>query len=90
MKDERQKYKELVERKEQAEEAPRTFAEFTGIMDEILEKIDKVQSTTALHRLINPIFLNFSTDKKNVVNYTLKQPFDRLESENISQCGHEG
>lgn len=81
---------ELKAKKAKVSKAPLTFKEFSEIMDKIPDDIKKVQSTTEKHAYIAPIFLNFSVSAKKVENYTLKQPFEGLFNEKLSECGDDG
>ena len=81
---------ELKSRKEKVGKAPLTFEEFSEIMDGLSAKIKKVQSTTEKDALVAPVFLNFSVSAKNVEKYTLNSPFDRLISDDFSECGDGG
>ena len=80
-------FEELLSKKAKINKSPIDFKEFTEIMDALPAKMSKVQSTTELNALISKIFLNFTVDTKNVVNYTLKSPFDRLINDNFSKGG---
>lgn len=81
---------ELKAKKVRVSKASLTFKEFSEIMDKIPDDIKKVQSTTEKHAYIAPIFLNFSVSAKKVENYTLKQPFEGLFNEKLSECGDGG
>jgi len=79
-------YEELISKKSKVTKSPITFNEFTEIMDSITTKLNKVQSTTKLNAIISKVFSNFSIDGKNVVSYTLNEPFDKLISDDFSKC----
>ena len=81
---------ELLSKKTKVSKSPITFEEFTAIMEALPDKLDKVQSTTELNAHISKIFLNFSVDTKNVVNYTLNEPFSGLISKDFSNCDPTG
>ncbi len=78
---------ELKSKKDKVGKAPLTFSDFSEIMDALPAKIKKVQSTTEKDALVAPIFLNFFVSAKNVEKYTLNSPFDRLISDDFSECG---
>lgn len=80
-------YEELLSKKEKVNKAPLSFEEFTQIMEVIPAKLDKVQSSTEINSILSKIYLNFTVDAKNVVNYTLKQPFEGLFNEKLSIGG---
>lgn len=78
---------EVRSKKDKVNKAPLTFKEFMEVIDDLPSKIKRVQTTTEKHALIAPMFLNFSVSAKKVENYTLKQPFEGLFNEKLSECG---
>jgi hypothetical protein len=81
---------ELEQRKTNISKSPLVFEEFIKVIDQITEKIAKVQSTVQLDSISSKIFLNFSVSHKNVEKYMLKAPFGTLEQcdeTNVSSGG---
>lgn len=78
---------EVKAKKEKVNKAPLTFKEFVAVMEDLPAKIKRVQSTTEKHALIAPMFLNFSVSAKKVEKSTLKQPFEGLFNEKLSEGG---
>lgn len=75
---------ELIAKKANINKAPLTFQEFTVVMENITDRIRRVQSTTELNSIISKIFSNFTVSSKEVCKYRLNQPFDTLEETKVS------
>ena len=75
---------ELLAKKTNISKAPLTFQEFTVVMNNIEDRLGKVQSTTELNDMLSKIFSNFVVSTKEVCKYKLNQPFDVLEETKVS------
>jgi len=79
---------EMLEKKMVAiKGTPLTYEEFLELFDNTALILKKTTKMSDLDTLLQKFFLNFTVNRKNVVDYTLCEPFDvleRLETSNVS------
>lgn len=64
-----------------------TYEEFLELMEKTGQIMRKIQNMSELDYLCRKLYMNFTTDGKNVIKSTLSAPFDELYAAKVSEGG---